>query len=268
MSEAFHFPNNIRELRGNRIPLQHISKRTGLGVTRLKLLEKQGLPGELPKITLAAIAGVLGVSVERVFPQTGSETSPPVISELVEAQTTPELKAAESSIRSRKVRMLPPSYNEGRWEVVLDAFVASKVMLANLETSAEERKGWRRAFSQMVMVKSGTKSKPLVFAFDEEADAISFWKEFDGREYVPDLPPPVVEVHHVEAPLPVVSSTEPEMAEDDLTGENADGLVCVEARLSPKLLEFYRGLRIHYGQGLHKAILVRGLAALAADLDL
>jgi len=268
---TFHFPNNLKALRGT-ISLQALRGVSKLGIGRLKELETAGVSSRLSRASLEGIAKKLGYPLEQVFPTEAQEPLPeiPFVQELIEQQTKPQPRP--QTYLQRRVRLLEPHLVDGVWEVHLDVFVANRALLQDLISAAEAKDGWRSESRQVIKVDSGRKWRALFFCFQEGAAAEEFYAHYSGLLYTPDPPPPIMEVVHRGDAREIASENpfDPSPlgeAIEDATPVEGDELV-LRARLSPKLMGYYKGLCEHYGPGVAKAIIARGLSAMAAEFDL
>lgn len=278
---SFYFPNHLKALRGS-LSYHALSKVSKLGVGRLRLLEDQGLSSQVARSSLEAIAQALGVSLTQVFP-TETEPPPPAepsnfVKELIQEQTRPlETERWQPGVHQRQIRLLPPSLNDGVWEVAIDAVVANRACFQDLIAAAEERGGWRSLARHSLRVQGDKKFHRTILVFADEETAVEYHRQWADRSYIPDPPTPVMEIIHRHvgeiAPerSPEIAPPKPEIVQENLPPlevEEEDGPLVLSAELSPKLMDYYMALRELYGRGLQKAILIRGITAMATDFDL
>lgn len=283
----YYTPNNLKALRGT-MSLQALSRVSKLGVGRLRLLEENGLPTRVAPKSLEEIAKKLGHTLEKVFPTEKSEPAEhkaehkadpdasAFVRELILEQTTPRVdQERPTGPRARKVRLLEPVYHDGAWEVPFDAKVASRSVFQDMLSAAEELGGWRSTARLDVVVQGDRKYQRTLLIFGEEEVARSFYTTWSEYPYMPDPPTPMIEVIHrheeIASPKIVPEGCVLEGATEVLPAleeGDDDGMLVLSAELTPRLMDFYRELKKDYGRGLQKAILIRGITALAADFGL
>lgn len=281
--------NNLQKIRlAKGLSLATLQAATGYTHSFLRALEAGRCTQGLHVSSIRKMAEKLEVTPQEIFPLIFFSPEEPApgaldtIQELVREQTTAEARPELSNLRTRTLvldEVIEPEESDEEWKVPCIEYVAKRDLFADMIQRARSLGGNLR--KDRLLVKSGTRTKPTIFAFPSKEAAETFRNSFHEISYERDPPTPRLEIIHRGAPTaplltkhlpPREVESEEEIPSDEIEfggGEEEEGdkEVTFTVRLTPHLRRYLREVKRLLGPGAKQMIVVQGLLHFAEKLD-